>query len=275
MDTHTLVQCIVMLIGAAAYMAAFSARLHTMRLDTPDDGSPSVPSTPIRASLLGLIFIIAMVIWRFIKLGTVGLYTHIDAFLLLSLLLTGMLFYFRRSRHLGGLSIFLLPMISIVLLLGSVLTLVTHRVFDYRSSWAELHILIVVAGAACFALGCVGGIVYLLADRQLRLRNRLRTDRWLGLPPLASMERFNQLMVAIGFPLLTMACIMGFFHVKEWNTGILLKTVLSLSAWAVYAILLNIRRTPAFRGRRAAWLNIIGFAILLAAFVAVNGMPRT
>lgn len=274
MDSNTLAQCIVMLLGAVAFLGAFAARLRFLRLAAPESPMPPVHLASVRASVIGLVFIIAMVAWRFIILGKVGLYTHIDAFLLLSLLLTGMLFYFRRSRHLSGMAIFLLPMIAAVLLLGSILTLTTKRSFDYHSSWAELHILIVIGGSACFALGCVGGIVYLLADHQLRAHKHPGADRWLGLPPLASMEKFNQLMVALGFPLLTIACLMGLFHVREWTSSIIIKTSLALAAWVVYAILLNIRHAPAFRGRRAAWLNIAGFAILLAAYLAANGVPR-
>lgn len=274
MDLQTKVQCVVMLIGAAAFIAVFATHLRALRITTPETVQPVVPAV-FRAGLLGLGFVLAMVAWRFATLGRIGMYTHVDAFLLMSLLLTGMLFYFRRSQHLSGMAIFLLPMIAGVLLLGAVLTLMTNRLFHYRESWAELHILIVVIGSACFAMGCVGGIVYLLADRQLRLRSKSVNERWFVLPPLASMERFNQLMVALGFPLLTVACLMGFIHLHELNFGIVLKITLSLSAWLVYAILLNIRRTPAFRGKRAAWLNIIGFVILLATFVAVNGVPRT
>ncbi len=272
MDAHTQAQCTVMLIGAAAFMAIFVARLRIMRLSAADIAA-AVPISSLRGGVAALAYMILMVLWRFATVGRVGVFSHIDAFLLLGLLLTGMLFYFRRAQHLSSMALFILPMISGVLLLGSVLTLTSGRTFDYRSSWAELHILIVVVGSACFALGCVGGIVYLLADRQLRLRNRPGAERWLFLPPLASMEKFNQLMVALGFPMLTVACIMGFFHVSHWDSPLIIKTILAMTAWLVYAILLNIRRAPAFRGKRAAWLNIIGFLILLATYIAVNGMP--
>jgi len=274
MDIQTTLQCLVMLMGAVVFLAAFAASLRTMRLTAPEGTSPVLPAAPLRASLLGLIFVLMMILWRFVALRGVGMYTHMDSFLLLSLLLMTMLFYFRRTQHLRSIALFLLPMIAALLGLGAVMTLTSDRRFDYRSSWAELHILVVVVGSACFALGCLGGMLYLMADRQLKMKAGTHPERWMGLPPLASMERFNQLMVAMGFPLLTVACLMGFLHVKDWNPGMIVKTALALSAWAVYAILLNIRRTPAFRGRRAAWLNILGFAMLLAAFAAVNGMPR-
>jgi len=41
-----------------------------------------------------------------------------------------------------------------------------------------------------------------------------------------------------------------------------------LAAWLVYAALLP--RAPAFRGKRSAWLSIVGFVFILAGYVAAS-----
>ena len=43
----------------------------------------------------------------------------------------------------------------------------------------------------------------------------------------------------------------------------------------VYAVLLHLPLAPLFRGRRAAWLSIVGFVLLLSVFFAVRwAAPR-
>jgi ABC-type transport system involved in cytochrome c biogenesis permease subunit len=41
-------------------------------------------------------------------------------------------------------------------------------------------------------------------------------------------------------------------------------------AWLIYAVLLHERLTVGWRGRRAAWLAICGFLVLLVTFVGAN-----
>jgi len=135
----------------------------------------------------------------------------------------------------------------------------------------------IIAGTVCFALGCVGGAVYLLAHRQLKHKGLDASHRWIGLPPLASIEKFNQWMVYLGFPLLTFAMITGvllviqepdFFH----RVPLLWKIATTALAWLVYAVLANLPFTPRLRGPSAAWLWIIGFALFLGGFVVASGI---
>ena len=48
------------------------------------------------------------------------------------------------------------------------------------------------------------------------------------------------------------------------------KEILTLLAWLIYAVLLHERLTVGWRGRRAAWLAILGFLVLLITFVGAN-----
>ncbi len=191
------------------------------------------------------------------------------------LLLDVVLIYFRWTRHLLSLSFFLLPMIVIFLLLGAILSILSPQTYEYGSIWIRIHILTVVTGTVCFALGCVGGGVYLIAHRQLKHKGLDHTHRWSGLPPLASIEKFNQLMICLGFPLLTIAMLTGILRLAQEpdvprTAALIPKISLSVLAWLVYAILINLPLTPRFRGTRAAWLWIIGFALFIGGYIAAN-----
>lgn len=228
----------------------------------------------------GVLLALLLVVWRLMAEGrtptrpAVPLSNFFDSFLLLGLFLAALGAYFRYTQHLRSLAFFLLPMIAIVLLVGGVLGLLYHRAFDYGSALNIAHVVCVMGGSACFAAGCVGGTAYLLADRQLR-----RKRAWLRFPSLASLERFNQHAVLIGFPLLTAAMITGALRahqVRPADPGAISpKIILAVVVWLIYGTLLHIRLAPSFRGRRAAWLSIVGFGLLLSVFFAVLGVVRT
>ncbi|MEI8195651.1 MAG: cytochrome c biogenesis protein CcsA [Phycisphaerae bacterium] len=201
-----------------------------------------------------------------------------DYFVLLGLLLAVLAAYFRLTQHLRWLGFFLLPMVAMVLFLGLVMSALDTQTFNAHSWLNMIHLTSVMIGVLSFAAACVGGIMYLLADRQLR-QHRVTKPRWRW-PALGQIEKFVQHVTYLGFPLLTIAMISGAMRAHqiqvdqhlaintEWLASP--KILLSIAAWLVYAVLLHVPLAPAFRGRRAAWLSIIGFALLLSVFVAVR-----
>lgn len=200
-----------------------------------------------------------------------------DYFILLGLLLAVLAAYFRLTQHLRWMGFFLLPMVAGVLLLGLVMSVLDTQTFNAHSWLNLIHLSSVLIGSLSFAAACVGGIMYLLADRQLR-QHRVTKPHWRW-PALGQLEKFLQRVTYLGFPLLTLAMISGAMRAHqiqadlhsfnaEWLTSP--KILLSIACWLVYAFLLHVPLAPAFRGRRAAWLSIIGFALLLSVFVAVR-----
>jgi ABC-type uncharacterized transport system permease subunit len=173
-------------------------------------------------------------------------------------------------------------MVIVLLLLGGVIGLAHTNADkqDYENAWYLLHIITIYAGTICFVLGAVGGIIYLLADRQLRRKGLDATHRWIGLPPLASIEKINRWMVYVGFPLLTIATLAGILRIAQSHATAPqppassfsqeLKLGLGTLSWLVYAVLLHVPLNPRFRGPRAAWLYIVGFVFFLGAFAAAR-----
>jgi ABC-type uncharacterized transport system permease subunit len=243
----------------------------------PHDASMGVPARAvvIAATALGA----GLFAWRAASEGGMALAVSnpFDAFLALGLLLSLTVMYFRWTRHLRSLAFFLQPMIVILLGLGLVLAVI-HRGHagdeqNFLHAWTFIHLIAIITATICFALACVGGAVYLLADRQLRRKGLDASHRWIGLPPLASIEKFNRWMIVAGFPLLSIATVAGILRMTQTaspGTGLHVKIALGISSWLVYALLLYIPLTPSFRGRRAAWLSIIGFVLFIGAFAAAK-----
>ena len=74
-------------------------------------------------------------------------------------------------------------------------------------------------------------------------------------------------VIWLGQILLTLAIVTGFFYVDNlFAQHLVHKTVLTLIAWVVFAILLGGRYLRGWRGRTATRFTLSGFAVLLVAF---------
>jgi ABC-type uncharacterized transport system permease subunit len=287
MRSVLILQYVALAVTAALFAAAFILGLRHMKNAAAESGE-AAHSMGFPARFLVMLAATAtalLLIWRAASEGrlTLPLTNHFDAFLVLALLLAILLMYFRMTRHLRALSFFMLPMIAAMLVLGGILEAVSPGPYHYENIWTRIHIVTIIIGSVCFALACVCAAVYLMAARQLKHKPAAMgapqqpRRRWIGFPPLASMEKVNQWMVYLGFPLLTIAMITGFLRIAQGHGAATQSTIASLSpklafaaiAWLIYAILLHIPLAPSFRGPRAAWLSIIGFIFFLGGYVAV------
>ena len=137
--------------------------------------------------------------------------------------------------------------------------------------WLTTHIALALAGFAALTLNFLGGIFYLVQERQLKAKRFGFFYR--RLPSLQQLDTLNYWCLTIGFPLLTFGMITGSLYAQHtlgrfwsWDP----KEVLTVLAWLIYAVLLHERLTVGWRGRRAAWLAILGFLVLLITFVGAN-----
>jgi len=90
------------------------------------------------------------------------------------------------------------------------------------------------------------------------------------LPPLLVLERILFRFIGLGFALLTLTAFSGVLFSEEIFGQPLRfdhKTVFTLIAWVVFAVLLLGRRLRGWRGRTALRLTLGGFVLLLLAYV--------
>jgi ABC-type uncharacterized transport system permease subunit len=289
MAMHQIIQFGLLLATSLLFAAAFGLGLARMRriaraMAAAPAGLPHESSMggPARAAVIaGTCVGLGLLIWRTLDRQSLALPVSdpLDAFLVFGLLLSLTVIYFRWTRRLRALSFFLLPMIVILLLIGLILALLPGaggRPTDYSNIWTLLHVATLVAATICFALACVGGVVYLLADRQLRRKGLDSSHRWIGLPALGSIEKFNRWLIFGGFPLLSISTVAGILRLAQERAastqpspgGGHTKIAMGILSWLIYAVLLHVPLNPRFRGRSAAWLSVAGFILFLATFVA-------
>jgi ABC-type uncharacterized transport system permease subunit len=88
-----------------------------------------------------------------------------------------------------------------------------------------------------------------------------------ALPPLQTMEALLFEMIAVGFVLLSISLASGFLFLEDMFAQHLAhKTILSVAAWTVFALLLWGRFRFGWRGRTALRWTIAGFLVLMLAY---------
>ncbi|MEM6553711.1 MAG: cytochrome c biogenesis protein CcsA [Planctomycetota bacterium] len=228
-----------------------------------------------------------VVVWRWGVRGWGGLPigAHVDGLLVLAVLLGGSVLYLQTRARMGGLAAFGLPILAFVLLWAVCASAWTYHPFALDTLggvWRAVH-LVGVYGGTLGAVGAAGaGAMYLYVQQRLKDRSpgALR-----GVRGLASLESLETLIVrasGLGFVLLTLGLVTGVLVIYEsdrvlavlgdpwWGSP---KVWLAVGAWAVYAVLMNVRLTGELRGRRAAWLAIGGLVLLLGVYGLVTAWP--
>lgn len=136
-----------------------------------------------------------------------------------------------------------------------------------QSYWLWLHVSVTLLGEAFFAIAFVTSILYLVADSKERK----------GKETSLSSEKLDSISyrcIAVGFPLFTLGGLifgmvwayMAWGSYWSWDP----KEVWSLITWFVFALYLHTRLVMGWRGRRSAFIAILGFLAALFTYFGVN-----
>jgi cytochrome c-type biogenesis protein CcsB len=93
------------------------------------------------------------------------------------------------------------------------------------------------------------------------------------LPTTATLDRIAYRTAIVGFPLFTFAVIAGAMWAEvAWGRywGWDPKETCAFITWVFYAAYLHARSTAGWRGRRAAWISVLGFASMLFNLFFIN-----
>jgi ABC-type uncharacterized transport system permease subunit len=188
------------------------------------------------------------------------------------------------SWFLVGLTLLLQSRIRLRILLGIILVIVlalgglalgfpryfSKTIPSLNAFWFGTHIFLSLLGYAAFALALVSGILYLVLDRQLKRKASRSAYR---LPPLESLEWINFRSLWAGVVLLGLGLVSGLFWAK-WALIPLTfkdpKVIAACVTWGIYGLILYIRSTARWRGRKVAYLTMLGFSGVLITFFIMN-----
>jgi cytochrome c-type biogenesis protein CcsB len=168
-----------------------------------------------------------------------------------------------------------------------------------NSYWIKIHVVAAITASGAFMVSGVITLLYLLKSWLERRAGavslgpgaaaavELRTEatgvrgsaramadglaKWL--PASERLDRLAYQVIGFAFPVWTFAIIAGAIWAKyAWSRywGWDPKETWSFITWVAYAAYLHARATAGWRGRRAAYLSLIGFGALMVDYYVVN-----
>ena len=164
-----------------------------------------------------------------------------------------------------SLAIIFFPVAALCLGVEQLLLPDQSRIASDLPTGLQLHILFSILSYSLLSIAALQAIVLAFADARLRNRQPVAIIR--ALPPLQTMEAYLFRIIWLGFILLTISLITGFPFIDDiLGQHLIHKTVLSIIAWLVFAVLLWGRQRFGWRGRTAIRFTLAGMVTLLLAY---------
>jgi cytochrome c-type biogenesis protein CcsB len=146
-----------------------------------------------------------------------------------------------------------------------------------QSYWLDIHVTAMTLATGIFFVAAVLGLVYLAVDRYNRRVAAGRAQPGNGivrrLPGLEQLDRLTYRTVVFGFPVWTFGVIAGAIWADQaWGRywGWDPVETWAFITWVLYAAFLHARATAGWRGRRAHYIQLLGFASLIFNILVVQ-----
>jgi cytochrome c-type biogenesis protein CcsB len=146
-----------------------------------------------------------------------------------------------------------------------------------NSYWLAIHVTAMIVASGLYIVGAVVTVMYLIADRNERRTLAglpSRTDGlMLHLPGATILDRLSYRSILFAFPVWTFGIMCGAIWADHaWGRywGWDPKETWSFITWVVYAGFLHARATAGWRGRRAAYIQLVGFGCLMFNLIGIN-----
>jgi cytochrome c-type biogenesis protein CcsB len=146
-----------------------------------------------------------------------------------------------------------------------------------QSYWLAIHVTSITLATGAFVVAALLAVVYLLADRHAsRAAAGLPTRAdaiFRILPPPKVIDQLAYRTVVFGFPLWTFGIIAGAIWADmAWGRywGWDPTETWAFITWVVYAGYLHARATAGWRGRKSAYIQLVGFGCLIFNTVVVS-----
>jgi cytochrome c-type biogenesis protein CcsB len=189
-----------------------------------------------------------------------------------------MLWKLPTLRHLGA--FILLPVVLLMFLAGTVLySQAAPLVPALQSYWLAIHVTLVSIAEGALMTSAVFTVLFLIKQRHDRLATAPGYQPGsvgnlaARLPSAQTLDKAAYRIVAFAFPLYTVAIICGAIWAEAaWGRywGWDPKETWAFIVWVVYACYLHARATAGWKGRAAAWVNLLGFGAITFNFLVVN-----
>ncbi|MBO0816905.1 MAG: c-type cytochrome biogenesis protein CcsB [Actinobacteria bacterium] len=142
-----------------------------------------------------------------------------------------------------------------------------------HSYWIWIHVTTMTVAIGSYIVAAVLTVLYLIADRYTGRKGAGFGAVLQRLPPAGALDRLSYRTVIFAFPIWTFAVIAGAIWADQaWGRywGWDPKETWAFITWVVYAGYLHARATAGWRGRKAAYIQLVGFVSLVFNLIGVN-----
>lgn len=213
----------------------------------------------------------ALLVMAGIRAGRFPAASTFESLILFSWILAAAYAVMQTALRRYSLAMFVAPIVALALCGAFFTTNTAGGLADaarkYR--WIYVHITLGFASFAFFTIAFVAAVGYFMQEYFLKTR---RKPKHLNLPPLEWLDSTSYRLISMGFPLLTIAIVIGalclhaVYHV--WWMWEPKQTALA-ALWVVYALYIQIRAVRGWRGRGTNIVLICGFVVMLLSFFGV------
>jgi cytochrome c-type biogenesis protein CcsB len=186
-----------------------------------------------------------------------------------------------RAPQIRYLGLFvMLPVILVMFLAGTVLYAKDAPLVPaLQSYWLAIHVSAAASAEGILITSAIFTMLFLIRQRYdavtAQAGRRLRFPVTIGarLPAPETLDKVAYRAVAFAFPIYTFGVIAGAIWAEAaWGRywGWDPKETWAFIAWVIYAAYLHARATAGWKGRSAAWINLLGFGAMTFNFFVVN-----
>jgi ABC-type uncharacterized transport system permease subunit len=137
----------------------------------------------------------------------------------------------------------------------------------YSNLFLVVHVGLVLAAFAGFTLAAALSALYIWQERRLKTRPAAILRR--QMPALATLDALALRTVAWSVPLLTLGIAVGLVRLLVRNERLDALIVATAVTWLVWCVYLGLRLLGGWTGRRAAYLALAGFALVVVVRLAL------
>ncbi len=146
-----------------------------------------------------------------------------------------------------------------------------------QSYWLFIHVTAMTLATGIFFVAAVLGVMYLVAERYRKRVEAGKAKRGNGLldriPSAQTLDKLTYRTVVFGFPVWTFGVIAGAIWADQaWGRywGWDPVETWAFITWVIYAAYLHARATAGWRGARAHYIQLLGFASLVTNMLIVQ-----
>lgn len=187
----------------------------------------------------------------------------------------GAAWYRYRTQALGS---FTLPLVALLTFVANVAgekaSLARGALTGGQAAWLfPIHTTLLLFAYASFFVVFAASVMYLLQERELKLKTFSRIFH--RLPSLTTVDDIGSTAVGVGWILLTLGIVTGMMW-SATRDGLLWhndpKEIFAVLTWLLYLVMIYYRYVAGRRGRRAAWMGVAGWGLVLCTFLGARLM---